>query len=289
MDDEQGLREQVVALRRAGMSRRQIRDELKIWNNDKLNRLLKGEPPPEWTKRPRAKDELRAKAREMRIEGRTYDEIEEALGVARSSVSLWVRDLPRPPRRKPSGDRQAYMERVCWGPRRELRDQERRDAKSLAADEIGQLTERELFIIGVALYWSEGAKDKEYSLRECVTLVNSDPGLINVYLAWLDLLAVDRAQLRFRVQIHESADVEAAEGFWAQLVGVSVDSLQRSTLKKHNPRTVRRNIGADYKGCLVIKVLGGADLYRRIEGWWSGLVVEVERRNPYAREASRPV
>ncbi|TDU04583.1 hypothetical protein EDD99_3054 [Streptomyces sp. 846.5] len=289
MDDEQGLRVQVVALRRAGMSRRQIRDELKIWNNDKLNRLLKGEPPPEWTKRPRAKDELRAKAREMRIEGRTYDEIEEALGVARSSVSLWVRDLARPPHRKPSGDRQAYMERVCWGPRRELRDQERRDAKSLAADEIGRLTERELFIIGVALYWSEGAKDKEYSRRECVTLVNSDPGLITVYLAWLDLLAVDRSQLRFRVQIHESADVEAAEGFWAQLVGVSVDCLQRTTLKKHNPRTVRRNIGADYKGCLVIKVLGGADLYRRIEGWWSGLVVEVGRRNPYSRGASRPV
>ncbi|WP_042407842.1 hypothetical protein [Streptacidiphilus carbonis] len=289
MDDEPGLREQVIALRRAGMSRRQIRDELKIWNNDKLNRLLRGEPPPEWTRRPNAKDDLRAKAREMRVGGSTYDEIEEALGVARSSVSLWVRDLPRPPRRKPAGDRQEYMERVYWGPRRELRDRERQDAKSVASGEIGRLTSRELFLIGVGIYWSEGAKDKEYSRRECVTLVNSDPSLIGVCLAWLDLLAVDRSKLRFRVQIHESADVEAAERFWAQLVGVTVDRLQRSSLKKHNPKTVRHNTGADYRGCLVIKVLGGADLYRRIEGWWSGLVVEVGRLNPYSREASGPV
>lgn len=51
------LRDRAVALRREGLSRRQIRDHLKVGNNDLLNRLLEGEPPPEWTKRPRAKDD----------------------------------------------------------------------------------------------------------------------------------------------------------------------------------------------------------------------------------------
>ncbi len=69
------LREQAVALRREGLSRRQIRDRLKVHNNNLLNRLLDGEPPPEWTKRPNAKDDLRAAAREMRTRGMTYDEI----------------------------------------------------------------------------------------------------------------------------------------------------------------------------------------------------------------------
>ncbi|PSK53418.1 hypothetical protein B0E38_04202 [Streptomyces sp. 111WW2] len=50
--DFEGLRERAVALRRAGYSLRQIRDELKVFNNDILNQLVKGEPPPEWTKRP---------------------------------------------------------------------------------------------------------------------------------------------------------------------------------------------------------------------------------------------
>ncbi len=68
--DFAGLRERAVALRRTGYSLRRIRDELKVFNNDILNRLVKGEPPPEWTKRPRAKDDLRAKARELRLQRR---------------------------------------------------------------------------------------------------------------------------------------------------------------------------------------------------------------------------
>ncbi|BDE39891.1 hypothetical protein SLITK23_31360 [Streptomyces lividans] len=109
--DFEGLRERAVALRRAGYSLRQIRDELKVFNNDILSQLVKGEPPPEWTKRPRAKDDLRAKARELRLQGWTYDQIETELGCSRSSVSLWVRDLPKPePRYTP----QRPKEQASW-------------------------------------------------------------------------------------------------------------------------------------------------------------------------------
>ncbi|NUS28697.1 MAG: hypothetical protein HOV92_31375, partial [Streptomyces sp.] len=56
--DFEGLRQQAVALRRQGYSLRQIRDELQVHNKETLQRLVEGEPPPEWTKRPRAKDDL---------------------------------------------------------------------------------------------------------------------------------------------------------------------------------------------------------------------------------------
>lgn len=42
--DFKGLREQAVALRREGLSLRQIRDRLKIFNNEILSRLARGEP-----------------------------------------------------------------------------------------------------------------------------------------------------------------------------------------------------------------------------------------------------
>ena len=89
-DSYERLRAQALALRRAGLSRRQIRDRLKVPNNDLLNRVVAGEPPPAWTRRPHAKDDLRARARELRRQGWTYDRIELELGVSRSSVSLWV-------------------------------------------------------------------------------------------------------------------------------------------------------------------------------------------------------
>jgi transcriptional regulator with XRE-family HTH domain len=92
------LRERAIALRRAGRSRREIKEILGIGSNATLDRALRGEPPPEWTRRPRAKDDLHARARELREQGLDYEEIAAALGVSKSSVSLWVRDMPRPER-----------------------------------------------------------------------------------------------------------------------------------------------------------------------------------------------
>ncbi|MFF0789497.1 hypothetical protein [Streptomyces spiralis] len=273
--DFEALRERAVALRRGGYSLRQIRDELKIFNNDILNQLVKGEPPPEWTKRPNAKDDLRAKARELRLQGRTYDQIEAELGCSRSSVSLWVRDLPKPePRYTPEEQRSLMREGLT---RKRAADREAYEHTKLAAHrEIGKLTDRELFMVGVALYRAEGSKSKPYDRRERAIFVNSDPGVIQVYLAWLELLDVDRKRPNFRVLIHESADVEAAHRFWADVADIDVSVFAKPTLKKHNPKTVRKNIGDDYHGCLVIGVAGSAELYNRIEGWWHGIVAHTQ-------------
>lgn len=269
--DFEGLREQAVALRRAGLSRRQIRDRLRVDNNDLLNRLLQGEPAPDWTRRPNAKDDLREKARELRLQGWTYDQIQVELGCSKSSISLWVRDLPKPERRAPS-EQARLANRLRWEHELAVRDEQRRRTKEAAALEIGPLSDRDLFLVGVALYWAEGAKDKPYQRRENVLFVNSDPGVITLYLAWLDLLGVERDRLRYRVMIHMTADVEGAKRYWADLVGVDVSTFQKTTIKKHNPTTVRKNVGDTYRGCLVVRVSQGAELYRRIEGWWTGMI-----------------
>ncbi|MFE0451940.1 hypothetical protein ACFW2D_11705 [Streptomyces sp. NPDC058914] len=268
--DYEGLREKAVALRRAGRSLRQIRDELKIFNNDILTQLVKGEPPPEWTKRPRAKDDLRARARELRLQGWTYDRIEAELGCSRSSVSLWVRDLPKPERRDPR-EQATLAARKRWEHELAVRDEKRQQTKTAAATEIGELSDRDLFVIGVALYWAEGTKDKPHARRERVTFVNSDPDMIRVFLAWLALLSVERADISYRLMIHETADVDAAEMYWAEVVQADRSAFGKTTLKRHNPKTVRKNTGDEYRGCLVLTVRQSAELYRRIEGWWGGI------------------
>jgi transcriptional regulator with XRE-family HTH domain len=270
--DFERLREKAVALRRAGLSRRQIRDRLHVDNNDILNRLLEGEPPPAWTKRPNAKDDLRDKARELRLQGWTYDQIQAELGCSKSSISLWVRDLPKPERKRTPEEASAIAKRG-WEATMRLRDEERQQTKAAAMKAVGALSPRELFLLGVGLYWAEGGKDKPYDRRENVCFVNSDPGMIRVFLAWLDLLGVERERVRYAVMIHETADVPGAERFWADLVDAERSAFNKTTLKKHNPKTVRKNTGDAYRGCLVIKVRRSADLYRRIEGSWYGIVL----------------
>ena len=92
------VRDEAIALRRAGKSVREIKDTLGPVGKRTLSAALKGTPPAEWTRRPNAKDDLREQARELRIQGLSYNEIVAQLGVSKSSVSLWVRDIPCPKR-----------------------------------------------------------------------------------------------------------------------------------------------------------------------------------------------
>jgi hypothetical protein len=207
------LRVQAVALRRAGKSVRQIRQIIGPIGNRALHEALLGEPPPEWTRRPNAKDDLRAKARDLRLQGLDYEEIVARLDVSKSSVSMWVRDLPRPPRVAPGECARRTSERMrrYWAAERQVRAARRAAAGAAAAADIGGLTDREILIAGAVAYWCEGAKNKSYRRADRVTFANSDPDLISFFLLFLDVAGIPRSDLAFQLQIHETADVASAE------------------------------------------------------------------------------
>jgi transposase len=262
-------REQAIALRRAGKSRREIKEILGVGSNATLNELLAGEPPLESTRRPNAKDDLHAKARLLRAQGYDYNRIATALGVSKSSVSLWVRDLPRPAHLSYEECRKRAAEgaRRYWETERPIREANREAARAAAAADIGSLTQREFLIAGAIAYWCEGAKNKPHFRHDRVVFMNSDPGLIMFFLRFLDTAGVGRDRLIYRLQIHERADVAAAEEFWLALTGAAPDQFRQATLKRHNPKTVRKNVGSTYRGCLRIDVRRSSRLYYQIEGW----------------------
>src|ERR1700722_12371047 len=174
------IRERAIALRRAGHSFREIKEILGVGSNKTLHDALRGEPPPEWTRRPRAKDDLHAWARELRAQGLDYEDIAAALGVSKSSVSLWVRDMPRPARLsyEECRKRSAEGSRLYWETERPAREAQREEVRAAAAGQIGVLSKREILIAGAIAYWCEGAKSKPYRRQERVVFINSDPGLI---------------------------------------------------------------------------------------------------------------
>ena len=176
-------------MRRAGRSRREIKELVGFTSNAQLNDALKGEPPPAWTLRPRAKDELRARARELREQGLDYDRIAAKLGVAKSSVSLWVRDLPRPERLSYEECRKRGAEGVrrYWAKERPIREAQREAVRAAAAAEIDALTDREILIAGAIAYWCEGAKNKPYLRQDRVIFTNSDPMLITFFMRFLEV------------------------------------------------------------------------------------------------------
>ena len=263
-----------MRLRLAGCSRSQIADALGLapGGGEPLTTWLRNVPAPAWTLRPNAKDDLRETAVAMRREGRSYREIGEVVGVSKGTLSLWLRDVPLTEEQRlalalrgPAATRENSKAARANAARR------RTNVQAHARNQIAHLSESELFVAGVVAYWAEGTKNKPWRTGQSVKFMNSDPKLIRLFLAWLRLVDVTPDRLIFRLHIHESADAEASLVFWSQVVDAPASQFGRTTFKTHNPKTVRKNVGDDYHGCLVVYVRRSADLCLRIEGWCEGL------------------
>ncbi len=267
-----------MQMRLAGMSRSQIADALGLGSGgEPLGRWLQGVPAPAWTRRPRAKDDLRKIAEAMRAEGRSYREIREVVGVSKGTLSLWLRDigLAEDQRRAltvrgPEATSARHAENRAVAARR------RADVRAQARGQIEALSESELFVAGVVAYWAEGAKNKPWRHEQSVKFMNSDPTMIRLFLSWLQLVGVSRDRLIFRIHIHETAEVSAAVRFWSEVVEAPESQFSRPTIKTHKPLTVRKNVGLDYHGCLLVYVRNSATLNLQIEGWFEGLAAATQ-------------
>ena len=263
-------------MRRAGHTIREIQAALGTKSSRKIAEWLRGVPPNPSVFKGKAKVDERERARELRAEGRSLNEIAATLGVSKSSVSVWCRDVflteeQRAALALPSQG--ARLKRAAGTRAARIRRTEILQGE--AAAEIGELSDRELFLVGVALYWAEGSKQKPWRPSGGVSLINSDPQIIRLYLAWLRLLGIPSEDLTYRIVIHDSANVDVATAHWAKVAGTTEAALAKPTIKRHRPTTVRRNTGEGYAGCLVVGVRRSTDLNRRIEGWWAGIVAGV--------------
>ncbi len=99
---------------------------------------------------------------------------------------------------------------------------------------------------------------------------------MRLFLAGLHEAGVPADSLGFRLSIHERADEAGARAWWAAHVGVPPETFARTTFKRHNPRTTRFNAEESYRGCLVVSVRQGRELYQRLDGLVRGLVAACE-------------
>lgn len=273
MDERQRRIARARLLRRQGKTYNEIRTVIGSVDDSTLRIWCRGIPRPPETWRSHPKSNARTQARRMRAAGCTYDEIAQQLPVSKSSLSLWLHGQPGPGR-KPYNHAEHLKKIQPLGAkaRKERAAAVRAGLRTAAAAQLKGVSSDALLVAGAVLYWAEGAKDKPWRRNGCVVFINSDPEVLETFLAWLDLVGVSDSDRRYRLQIHESCDVADHEQWWADRLGISRSSFGKATLKRHNPKTVRYNTGDSYHGCLIVRVLRSGWLYYSIEGWWSAIV-----------------
>lgn len=170
------------------------------------------------------------RARALRAQAWTLQEIADELGVAKASVSVWVRDVEFTPKpRQPGAHRRPHP----WIARKEAEIAELREE---GRRRIGRMTEQELLVAGTALYAGEGSKTPGE-----VRFANSDPRMIQLFCVWLrHFFEIDESRLRMRLYLHEGLDLEAATTFWSELCDVPPEQFHKPYRAVPDP-SIRRS------------------------------------------------
>jgi predicted transcriptional regulator len=215
----------------------------------------------------------RDEARRLRREqGMSVKEICKTLGVAKSSVSLWVRDIElTEEQQKVLSLRRPFAPGAHKGA---LVNRNKGLAQRREYQEHGRIKARErdpLHMAGCMLYWAEGRKSKN-----SLTFVNSDPEMLYFYLRFLrDSLSIDVKDIHMRVSFYLGNGFTENEitDYWLKLLELPPQGLKQTIVNIQPTSSQQKGRKLKYGTCevaihrteVVQHVLGAIQEYVGIE------------------------
>jgi transcriptional regulator with XRE-family HTH domain len=219
----------------------------------------------------------KAKARKLRKKGQSIKEISKKLSVSVSSVSNWCRDIEltndQLRKLKDNARNPYYGKRLDYiKKQKQIKNEKINRLLKEGIKDISIATRRELFLVGVALYWAEGFKKDSQA-----GFASSDPAMMKIFLLWLFKCCnyhVKDLSFRVTLNISHRYRVEKVQKYWCDVLNVSSDNFQKPYFQKTKWKKVYENPD-DYYGVLRVKVRKSTDFLRKIHGWIEGLKRQV--------------
>lgn len=223
----------------------------------------------------RSKEKL--EARKLRRQGKSIKEIARDLNVSVSSVSGWCKDIILSTEQ--IRNLQQRVTDPYYGRKLEYLKNKAKEfnekvnkLKTLGKEEVGVLSKREIFLIGIALYWAEGFK------KDCqVGFTNTDVRMIKIFLVWLEeCLGVSRSNLIIRVTANYQYEdkISELEQYWSRELLLPIKQFSKPYFQRTQWNKQYEN-PSDYHGVLRIKVRKSVDILRKIYGYIEGIAEHV--------------
>ena len=138
---------------------------------------------------------------------------------------------------------------------------------------VGNLSNRDLFIAGIALYWGEGFKNKhEHRLGFC----NSDPEMIKFYIKWLEkCFGVKKDSIVARLTLNASYKdkTEEIEDYWLKITKLPKNQFTKTFYQK--TKWKKQYSENNYHGVLRIYVKESLNMLILTRGFIEGLRLSV--------------
>jgi len=195
----------------------------------------------------------REEARRLRTaEGRSVKEIARLVGVSRSSVSIWVRDIEL----RPEQEAVLLARNPAYNGQRNgsAANRERGRARRRGYQQRGRLLARRgdvLYLAGCMLWWAEGARS-----RHSVCFTNSDPEMARFFVRFLrDCFGVQSHAISIYCNLfadHEERQREI-EQFWLEHLGLSSSCLRKSSINTYSRYTKKKRTNKlPYGTCRIV-------------------------------------
>ena len=210
---------------------------------------------------------IKEKAINYRKRGYSYNMISERFGLAKGTLSDWLREIPYKPNEE-------VIRRIKAGPAKAAELQHNKKVmdiimmKKLARKEFGKLTKRDLWLLGLGLYLGEGSK-----LYEIIEVVNSDPEIIKIAMKWFrEICGFSDKNFAPSVHIYPDNDIQKTIKYWSKITGVSKTQFRKTQIDRRLNKSRKMKRKLPY-GTLHLRVKScgkkefGRSLHRRIMGW----------------------
>ena len=213
-----------------------------------------------------AKYEQKIQARELRRKGESVKDIAVKLGVSKSTVSMWVRDIILNLKQLEKLRQKMLRGSELGRTKGAFTQKQRRidleiSLEKESVEEINILNDTELLVSGLCLYWGEGSK-KQRELSWC----NSDPQLMNFMILWLDRcygVGIERLAVNVAInESHRNRD-KIVRRYWNQITGIPMSQFRNTIFKKTKLYKKYENFN-DHYGTLRIRVLKPGVLWYKI-------------------------
>lgn len=107
----------------------------------------------------------RQKTLNLREKGHSYSQIKDKLGISKSTLSGWLCNMPLPDERiKELRDFNSVRIEKYRNTIRRKKEIRLKDVYKKVSRDIGKFSKREIFLLGLFLYWGEGTKLANYSV-----------------------------------------------------------------------------------------------------------------------------
>lgn len=212
---------------------------------------------------------LKQKAIEYRKQGYSYGMISEELGLAKSTLSNWLREIPY----ELNEEAKKRVEKAQnIGQRKHNQKVKRiKKIKKKAKEELGELSQRDLWLLGIGFYLGDGTKS-----TEGVGIVNSNPKIIKLAVKWFKEVCNVKTE-NFSLAIHTYPDnkIDETLNFWSELTGIPREQFQKTQVdKRGNKKDKKEGKLPHGTARLMVRARGnkelGVELHRRIMGWIEG-------------------